>query len=88
MNTTFEKFLALLDPNNPYLFSTVFLFDILKIMILVGFGIYIIFAFVVVRQIQIMTRTITTGLKIPVTMLGLIHLGFALAVWLFAFVSL
>lgn len=88
MNTPAQKLLSLLDPSNPYLFSTAFLFDILKLMILIGFGIYIIFALVIVRQIQIMTRTIKTGIEMPILIVGLLHLGFALAVFLVALTTL
>ena len=76
---------AIFDPSSPFLFSVAFLFSILRVMFLIGFGLYIIFAFAVIRQIALMTRTFQTGANVFIHLLGWIHFGVAIAIWAFAF---
>ena len=62
-------------------------FDILpmvEIFIIIGLLVYIVFAFVVVRQIQLMTNTIEVGFEFPVKLLGIANLIFAILVFIFA----
>lgn len=59
-----------------------------KIFVMVGFSIYLIFAFVVVRQIQLMTQTLEIGYENIIRLLGYAHLLFAIAVFLLAFLIL
>jgi hypothetical protein len=61
---------------------------ILKIVILFGLSIYLVFGLVVLRQISLMTRTIQTSLTGPLKTIGLIHMVVAIIVWLTAFVLL
>ncbi|MEP7167352.1 MAG: DUF5657 family protein [Candidatus Woesebacteria bacterium] len=76
---------AVFDPSSPFLFSGAFLLTVLRFMFLIGFGLYIIFAFAVIRQIALMTRTLKTGANVFVHLLGWIHFGVAVVIWLVAF---
>lgn len=57
---------------------------IAKAFVLVGLGVYFVFALVVVRQIQLMTDTLEVGFETPIKILGLLHLLFAIAVFILA----
>lgn len=79
---------AIFDPNSPWLVSSSFLLTILKWMTLVGFGMYVIFAFAIIRQVAMMTKTIQTGLGFPLKIVAWGHFFFAIIVWLIAFFRL
>ncbi|MFZ5438228.1 MAG: DUF5657 family protein [Patescibacteria group bacterium] len=57
---------------------------IFKYLLISASFFYLIFAFVVIRQISIMKRTLITPVSGKITLLGWIHFGFALTV-LFSF---
>ena len=59
-----------------------------KVFVLIGLGIYIIFAFVVVRQVQLMTDTLVVGFEQAVRLLVLGHLIFAIGVFVLALITL
>lgn len=61
---------------------SVFIFG--KLFVLIAFLIYVIFASVVVRQIYLMTRTVSVGLEGLLKTIGWVHLGVAIFVLLFA----
>lgn len=63
------------------LFNIVIKFGSIAIMI-----VYVIFAFVVVRQIKLMVQTFSTAFDSKLTMLSWIHLGVAILVLILAFV--
>lgn len=69
------------------LFAIDFL-SILKVFALIGFGLYIIFALVVVRQVQLMTSTLEVGLEWLVKLISLGHLLFAIFVFFLAAIAL
>lgn len=58
--------------------------SILKIFIIIVLALYIIFAVVVVRQVQLMTDTLEVGFEGQLRILSFIHLLFAVAVLVFA----
>ena len=64
------------------------IWPIVKIFVLFGFGLYIIFALVVVRQVQLMTKTIQMNFEVPVKMLAIAHFILAVGVFLFALIIL
>jgi len=64
------------------------IWPIVKIMVLFGLSLYLIFALVVVRQVQLMTKTIQMNFETPVKFLAVGHLLFAVAVFLFALITL
>lgn len=57
---------------------------IAKIFVLILMAIYVVFAVVVVRQIQLMAKTISIGFEFPIKVIASAHLLFAIAVFLFA----
>jgi len=61
---------------------------IVKILVLFGLVIYSIFAFVVLRQIRLMTDTLEVGFEAPIRMLGFVHLVFALVIFVLALMIL
>jgi hypothetical protein len=61
---------------------------IIKIFSLAILAIYIIFAFVVTRQVKVMTETLTLGFESVARFLSLFHLVFAIVVFVIALVVL
>ena len=61
---------------------------VVKIAVLILLGMYLVFSLVVVRQIKLMTSTLSLGFEGPITMLGYIHLAFAILVFLAALIIL
>ena len=61
---------------------------LIKIPVLILLGLYLVFAFVVVRQTRIMTDTLEIGLEVPIKILSYLHFLFALALLVFAFIVL
>lgn len=61
---------------------------VIKGLVLLALLIYLIFALVVLRQTQIMTRTLKVGIEVPIRFLGIIHLAFAALVFFLALVIL
>ncbi|HCR35992.1 hypothetical protein A2130_00530 [Candidatus Woesebacteria bacterium GWC2_33_12] len=64
------------------------LWSILKVFILIFLVIYIIFAFVVMRQVQLMTATLEVGFEGQLKFLAFLHFLFAIAVFVFAILIL
>lgn len=64
------------------------IWPIIKIFILILLVLYIIFAFVVVRQVQLMTKTLEVGFESQLKFLSLLHFLFAIAVLVFAILIL
>jgi hypothetical protein len=60
----------------------------MKLMFLVGLGIYIVFAFVVVRQEQLMSKVIEADSEKTLTILSWLHLGAAFVVFILALLVL
>ena len=61
---------------------------IAKIMALVALGLYIIFAGVVVRQVQLMIETLEVGLENEIKLISYLHLVFAIGVFILALIIL
>ncbi len=61
---------------------------IIKVLVLVAFAIYGVFAFVVLRQIQLMTDTLEVGFEAPIGMLGISHFVFSLVIFVLALIIL
>lgn len=64
--------------------STIDFATIIKVFVVFGLALYVIFALVVVRQVQLMTDTLEVGFESQVRLLALIHLIFAVGVLLLA----
>ena len=61
---------------------------VVKVAALILLGMYLIFSLVVVRQIKLLTSTLTLGFEAPIIMFGYIHLAFAVLVFLAALIIL
>ena len=64
------------------------IWPIIKILVIILLAIYIIFAIVVVRQVQLMTDTLEVGFETQIKFLSFLHFLFAVAVLVFAIVIL
>jgi len=64
------------------------IWEVVKVFALLGLAIYLIFAFVVVRQVQLMTDTLEVGFEIPVRYLSYLHLIFSILVFVMAIITL
>ena len=59
-----------------------------RVIFYVGFFFYVIFAFIALRQIELMRKTVMTSFSTAVLLLGMLHLFVALGALLFAFIVL
>jgi len=59
-----------------------------KGFVLIAFAIYIVFALVVIRQIQLMSDTLEVGFETPIRILGYLHLLFAIGTFILALIIL
>lgn len=64
------------------------IWPIIKAFVLIFMIIYIVFAFVVVRQVQLMSATVEVGFEKQLKLLAFIHLLFAIAVLVFGILIL
>lgn len=78
---------TIIDPTSPVLLALPFVFAVFKLLFLVGLALYIIYALVIFRQISLMSRSVTTALESVLKLLGLLHLGAAIVVWILAFLT-
>ena len=60
----------------------------MKLMMLVGLGIYIVFAFIIVRQEQLMSKTLEAASERIISTLTWLHLGAAVVVFMLALLIL
>ncbi|CAN5287509.1 hypothetical protein BH10PAT2_BH10PAT2_0400 [soil metagenome] len=67
-------------------FALIYLF--VKAMFLIGFALYVIFAFIAARQIDNMQSTVITPLSPLIRVLGYLHLLLAIGAFLFTFMFL
>lgn len=61
---------------------------LIKALALVILGMYLVFAFVITRQVKLMTSTLRLGFDAPAKILSFLHLAFAVLVFLAALVIL
>lgn len=59
------------------------LLSFIKILFLVGGLLYFAFAFIVIRQIKVMRKTLITALEPEIAVLGWIHLGLTIFLFLY-----
>ena len=64
------------------------IWGIAKLFVLVGLLLYLAFAVVVIRQVQLMTRTITGELDGKIRVVAWVHFGFAVGIFLLALLFL
>lgn len=66
----------------------IFLLDIIRIIFYIGFFFYVIFAFIALRQIEVMRKTVITPFSPVVLALGFVHLLVAFGALGLAFITL
>lgn len=59
-----------------------------KIIAVFAFGLYLVFALVVIQQVRLMSKTVKVNMEIPIYILVFIHLLFAIGVFLLALLIL
>ena len=74
--TPFEQFIKSLT------FDSFNLWVLIKILFVIGFGLYLAFAAIVIRQVKIMSEVIEGLFVWPLKIFGWIHLAFAVFVFL------
>lgn len=61
---------------------------VLKILIIILLAIYIVFSYVIIRQVQLMTDTLVIGFEKQLKFLAFIHFLFAVGVLIFSIIIL
>ncbi len=61
---------------------------IAKIFVLIALGLYIVFAAVIVKQVNLMIKTIKVGFEAPIKLVAWGHLLFALGIFVVATIIL
>ena len=69
-------------------FTDISVWVIAKYIVVFGLLLYLVFAVVMVRQVQLMIKTIESGFEWGIKLLAYFHLLFAIAVLLFAIIIL
>jgi hypothetical protein len=64
------------------------LLALIKLLFIIGGALYFLFAFVVIRQIAIMKKTLITPLELEVTTLGWLHLALTTGLFLYFLLGL
>lgn len=75
-------------PQLPYFSVNTVVLDVVKVLFLVGFVLYVIFAFIATRQIDIMRKTVITPLSPFIQLLGYLHLFLSIAALVFVYLYL
>lgn len=70
------------NPINPVVFDSA-LFSLVKLFFIVGFILYVLFAFIATRQVQVMRKTVETPLSGLIIILGYAHLLLAIIALVF-----
>ena len=78
---------TIIDPTSPVFISLPVVFLVFKILFLIAMAIYVVYALVIVRQISLMSRSVTTVLEGFLKLVGILHLVAAIGVWLLAFLT-
>lgn len=82
-----NNLVQIFDPNSPLLIAMPVVFLTFKILFLVAFAIYVIFAIVMVRQVSLMARTVSAPLEHLLEFATLLHLIGAVGIWVLALVA-
>lgn len=61
---------------------------VVKIFFVIGIAVYLIFSLVVIKQVNLMTATVSMGFEFPIKILAYLHLIFAIVVLLLALIIL
>ena len=61
---------------------------LVKILYMTAFGVYLVFATVVVKQVNQMTATLQVGFEFPIRVLAWAHFFLAIGIFIFALLTL
>ena len=61
---------------------------LVKLFIMFGLTVYVVFGLVVIRQVSLMTRTIKSSITPTIRLLGYVHMIVAIVVWFVALIIL
>lgn len=64
------------------------IWSVLKILIIILLAIYIVFSYVIIRQVQLMTDTLVIGFETQLKFLAFVHFLFAVGVLIFSIIIL
>ncbi len=64
------------------------IWGVAKLLVVVAIGLYVVFAVVVIRQVQLMSETLKGVLVLPIKLLAYMHLAVAVGVLVMAVVIL
>ena len=64
------------------------IWSVLKILIIILLAIYIVFSYVIIRQVQLMTDTLVIGFEKQLKFLAFVHFLFAIGVLIFSIIIL
>lgn len=64
------------------------LWFVVKIMFLIGMFLYLVFGFVVIRQVGHMTKTLKVGFETPIRLLALVHFIASICLFIFSIIYL
>lgn len=67
---------------------TIQVWDIAKLVVSFVLFLYIVFAFIVIRQVSLMARTLVVPIDLPIKIIAWLHLGLAIFAFLLALVML
>lgn len=68
--------------------ATFSIWPLVKILVIILLAIYIVFSYVIVRQVQLMTDTLVIGFEKQLKFLAFLHFLFAIAVLIFSILIL
>lgn len=74
--------------NAPFIFSTLGIIALIRLSILVILALYIVYSLIVIRQVDLMTKTLITPVSPIVKALAIFNAGFAIAFFVLAIGSL
>lgn len=64
------------------------IWPVLKVLIIIVLAIYIVFSLVLIKQVQMMTKTLEVGFERELKFLAFVHFLFAVGVLIFAVIIL
>ena len=80
MSTPFDQLIETITNLDPW--------SIVKAMVMLLLSLYIAFSFIVLRQVDLMRKTLMGRLNTVIKVIAFVHLGIAIFVWLLAFIIL
>lgn len=61
------------------------IWSVVKLLVLFSLLLYIVFSLVIVKQVNLMTETLTDQLELPIKLMAAVHLALAILVLVMAF---